>query len=590
MSKLPPVSLHYTKRSNEPLFKSFETIPNLTLTKSQNYVPLYSHFFGLTGNNYNNINLNHSHFITGVEPTVDTLKINTHICQIQEGSHTSNRFVFFKMAPLIEPCLYLAGKYRSDTSLMNLPQHNSCSLSTNLDNLGKGSKKMMDVYNASYIDSFFSYLNDSLIDKHNFFHGVRFYGSFLAIQKNFKFDATDDFEYLCNSKYFENGNNTIYTISDEHNIFETLPPLTINYETTAIIQEVDNIESLNKEFNHILPSVSSNNNTNIDTSVLQEVYIAESHDNNLSDLDTDSESSSNSEFSSESENSDEDDLQSKYSDSNCDDDDDDDENNSNSECSDFPEVEINILQFPVQVIAQECCENTFDDLINAEHLNPTEWYSAFMQIIMMLLTYQKMFNFTHNDLHTNNIMYTQTTKKYIYYCYQKKYYKVPTFGRLYKIIDFGRSIYTVNGHIMCSDSFKKNGDAYTQYNTEPFFNPEKPRINPNYGFDLCRMACSIFDSVVEDLDDIPKLKKNGDDAVIRLIVDWCKDDKKKCMLYKPSGVERYPGFKLYEMISKASTQHTPENQLRRTEFRQFIIPKAKANIPENLINLDAMVN
>ena len=25
----------------------------------------------------------------------------------------------------------------------------------------------------------------------------------------------------------------------------------------------------------------------------------------------------------------------------------------------------------------------------------------------------------------------------------------------------------------------KNGDAFTQYNTEPFYNPKKPRIEPN---------------------------------------------------------------------------------------------------------------
>jgi hypothetical protein len=589
MSNLPPVSLHYIKRSNRTLFKSLELNPKLALTKLQNYVPLYSHFFGLTSTNYNSINLNNLQFITDLASNVESLKTNVHICKIQEGPHITNRSVFFKMAPLIEPCLYLAGKYRSDKSLMNLPQHSSYYSPKNVPILGKGCKKMMDVHNASYIDSFFSYLSDSLIDKHNFFHGVRFYGSFLSIQKNFKFDATDDFEYLCGSKYFANGNNVMYTIADEHNIFETKTPLTIDYNATAVMQEAENIESHDAIFN--MPTTSTNN-VDINMDCLQKVYVAESDDNNSSNYASDSSLSSssysfssstfssNSEIKSDSES--EDDLESENSGDNNSDDFD-----SYSNCSsEIPNVEINILQFPVQVIAQECCDNTFDDLINSKHLTPMEWYSAFMQIIMILLTYQKMFNFTHNDLHTNNIMYLQTTKKYIYYCYQKKYYKVPTFGRLYKIIDFGRSIYTVNGHIMCSDSFKKNGDACTQYNTEPFFNPNKPRIDPNYGFDLCRMACSIIDLVLDDLNDIPKLKKTGDDAVVRLIMDWCKDDNKKCMRFKPSGSERYPGFKLYEMISKTSTQHTPENQLQRTEFRQFLIPKSNANVPENMINLD----
>ena len=49
----------------------------------------------------------------------------------------------------------------------------------------------------------------------------------------------------------------------------------------------------------------------------------------------------------------------------------------------------------------------------------------------------KIFEFTHNDLHTNNIVYNKTKKKYLYYKYDNKHYKIPTFGKIYKIIDFG---------------------------------------------------------------------------------------------------------------------------------------------------------
>jgi uncharacterized protein (TIGR02145 family) len=37
-------------------------------------------------------------------------------------------------------------------------------------------------------------------------------------------------------------------------------------------------------------------------------------------------------------------------------------------------------------------------------LKEEEWFSAFMQIIMILITYQKSFSFTHNDLHFGNIL------------------------------------------------------------------------------------------------------------------------------------------------------------------------------------------
>ena len=267
-----------------------------------------------------------------------------------------------------------------------------------------------------------------------------------------------------------------------------------------------------------------------------------------------------------------------------------DESKSNSENDDsesFEEerIEAIIPKFPVQIIGMEYCENTFDDLILNEELTTDEWYSAFMQIIMILITYQKAFNFTHNDLHTNNVMYNKTDKKFIYYCYKKKYYKVPTFGRIYKIIDFGRAIYKFNGKLFCSDSFQLGGDAATQYNTEPYLNEKKPRLEPNYSFDLCRLACSIFDYVIDDITEIKSIDKLKD-PVKRIIFEWCLDDKGINMLYKNNGLDRYPDFKLYKMIARCVHNHTPQAQLERTEFNAY--SKFKGEIPTNeqIIDID----
>jgi len=180
-------------------------------------------------------------------------------------------------------------------------------------------------------------------------------------------------------------------------------------------------------------------------------------------------------------------------------------------------------------------------------------------------------------------MYKSTSKKFIYYCYNKKYYKVPTFGRIFKIIDFGRSIYKYCGKIFCSDSFQNGGDASTQYNTEPYFNDKKPRLEPNYSFDLCRLACSIFDYLVEEMDEIKNLEQC--EPIVRLIVEWCLDDSGINILYKNNGAERYPDFKLYKMIARLVHNHTPQMQLERPEFSAFLSSKP----PEDkklLINID----
>ena len=247
-----------------------------------------------------------------------------------------------------------------------------------------------------------------------------------------------------------------------------------------------------------------------------------------------------------------------------------------------------IPKFPVHMIAIEHCNNTFDHLIRTNKLKSEEMLSAFMQIIMILLAYQKAYSMTHNDLHTNNVMYVPTDKKYLYYCVDNVYYKVPTFGRIYKIIDFGRAIYKFKDVLLCSDSFQLGGDAATQYNTEPFFNQKKTRIDPNHSFDLCRLACSLFDYFIRNMSDVKE--KCEEEAFVRIIVEWCLDDNGINVLYKNNGAERYPEFKLYKMIARHVHKHTPTAQLERSEFSKYQIQKQNIKRDEKIMNLDNLFN
>jgi hypothetical protein len=156
------------------------------------------------------------------------------------------------------------------------------------------------------------------------------------------------------------------------------------------------------------------------------------------------------------------------------------------------------------------------------------------------------------------------------------------------MIEFGRAIYKFDGKVFCSDSYQPGGDASTQYNTEPYFNEKKPRLEPNYSFDLCRLACSIFDYVIDDLDEITDLEKC--EPIVKLIYEWCLDDNGINILYKNNGVERYPDFKLYKMIARCVHHHTPQAQLEREEFKEYSV--AKSNIPQNetIVNLDTIPN
>ena len=279
-------------------------------------------------------------------------------------------------------------------------------------------------------------------------------------------------------------------------------------------------------------------------------------------------------------------------------DDEDDSYNSDDESynSDDEKVIAKIKDFPVQAILLEKCVSTLDNIMMNDELTSEEWVSILFQVIMTLLIYQHMFAFTHNDLHTNNVMFIETTEEYVYYLYKEQYYKVPTYGRIFKIIDFGRAIYTFRGQLMCSDSFHLKGDAATQYNFEPYFNPNKPIILPNYSFDLCRFACALFDYFIHDIRKVEKICK--EDPVVKLIVSWTMDDKGRNILYKSSGEERYPDFKLYKMIARSVHNHVPSTQINDPLFDQYKITYKKyrkhanlaAKFPKNGKNTHILIN
>jgi len=595
------INVHYQKRKNGDLFKCLENPNGLFLSDLQNYIPIYTKFFSLNETNYNNINLNHPwciNFVNDTSENNDYIKIYNCKLKNYENDKVKHKDVFFKLAPLLDPYKYLIGKYNIlDPNLFNLPK-----IETINNNYHP---KFMDTNNAAYVDGLFIFLTSKLLEKHNFIHGVDYYGSFLGIKNNFTLNVFDDIDYLNNSDFFNKNKNSLFKIDNYEHLFQNetqkLKPINIQHDISA--KSMLSIKSFDNEiFENIFEENANglSNNVLVDLENIVSDNILNNDDKTVTLRSSSTCSSRSSHTSIEDDKEDDNEHDKEYDDEEDEDEEHEDEEDEDEEEEDEKDedeehdededeeeeeetINVSIPKFPVQVICMENCENTFDDLILNSDLTKEEWYSAFMQIIMILITYQKAFNFTHNDLHTNNVMYIQTNKKFIYYCYKKKHYKVPTFGRLFKIIDFGRSIYKFNGKIFCSDSFQIGGDAATQYNTEPYLNDKKPRLEPNYSFDLCRLACSIFDYLVDDIEEVKDLSK-CDDPIKRLIVEWCLDDKGINMLYKNNGTDRYPDFKLYKMISRCVHNHTPQAQLDRPEFNAF--SKFKGDISSDVINID----
>ena len=577
--------LFYKKNDNTTLFNYL--VKN-GFSNPQNYIPIYSRFFDLDNNNFNKINLNNRYSINEITDRENnnnfTIKVNDSKTDTIHGFKS-----FFKFSPLLDPVKFMVGKYKDMDSekisaLPNFTGNNCC-------------KKVLDTNNSAYVDSFFSYLSSKLVNNSGFVHGTNFFGSFLSIQTKFELNVYDDLEYLYDSPYFHKQNNLLFNLDevDEKILFSD----TRNYRKKISLNNAEDIdlecETINDNIFEGMFKLTTEN-LKMHDNTLKEEYSVEV--NKTSDKSDKSAKKSSSTCSSRSSNTDVDEDEessngSKTEDSGeYSDDSEEDSSISNSQMSEYSSmnsdnevVNASVLNFPVQIICLEKLENTLDSLLDDEEneLSDNEWKSCLFQIIMMLITYQKIFNFTHNDLHTNNVMYITTDKKFLNYKFNNTYYRVPTYGKIYKIIDFGRAIYSYKGKTICSDSYHSKGDAATQYNFEPYFDDKKPRLEANKSFDLCRLACSLFDYFIEDI----KAQKDCTNPIGKLIIEWTKDDKGRNILYKNNGEERYPEFKLYKMIVRTVHNHTPEKQLEHSLFKTFVSSKKKIK-KQKIINIDNM--
>ena len=504
------------------------------LTNIQYYNPIYKTLFDINNENLNNISLNHQyHFIE------NNLVFNN------KNKQFINKNTFFKFSPIYDPLHYLIGKFKNYENFYQLPLYNE-PLDCN--------KYIYNYNNSSYIDNFFCFINSIVLNNHNFINALDYYGSIMALQTNFKLDIADDVDYLINSNFFTKNINTLYTL--DNNKINSY----IRLNTSKKIKKPINIsDQICFDFDIIeLPNVHNNKTPKYINNIenISEFNINNNNNDNIINVRKNSESDDSENDDSESDDSESDDSKS-------------------DEC-----INIYIKKYPIQAICMEKCVNTLDFLLETSSLSSHEGICCLFQIIMTLLCFQKCFHFTHNDLHTNNVMYIETEEEYIYYKYNNKYFKVPTYGKIFKIIDYGRAIYKFNGTTYCSNNFAPGGSAYTQYNCEPYFNPNKKRIEPNYSFDLCRLGCSIYDFII-DIDD----DKNTFNDLQHVIDLWCKDDYGKNILYKKNGQERYSDFKIYKMIARTVNQHTPEMQLQLPYFKTFEVQK-NSFTSNNIIDID----
>ena len=270
---------------------------------------------------------------------------------------------------------------------------------------------------------------------------------------------------------------------------------------------------------------------------------------------------------------------------------------------------LEIPNMPVILIYQEAQEGVMDNLLDEDEIDEhkrgsqgweARWIAWLFQVISVLSFLQNAICFTHNDLHSNNILWRKTDKKFLFYkAKDGTIWRVPTFGKIFTVIDFGRSIFRLGKHLWVSDDHWPDQEAGDQYNFGPFFDHTLPKNPPNPSFDLCRLSVSLLDGLFDKAP--PKKKGKGvsimsqedtwkvyetNSPLYNLLWSWTVNKDGHTIYEDKNGDEKYEGFDLYVRIAHDIHNAVPKDQIHKPVFSQFKW-KQKVSQDETIYSLGA---
>lgn len=580
LNNLEQSSLRWIKTGNEngPLY---------SLKYKQSYWPYLNLFSTPEFGSIEKSELDTKYFITNWNKIIEPKIWNCSISDLSNNDYSGN--VFIKDIHLLDPISLLKHEF----------------VPTNYSFLPNYSLKWIIPYekiqardNQAYVDCLCYYLFSRLREENISQHFVLFYGNKLGVKDSYEYKITDLYDSLRNDKKFWDGirdsksklklqknDNDIHE-SDEPEIYKFLniPNRFIN-EQNISENSLDIIE-LKPELNSVLSN---------ELMELTEPDLCDSGLDTINIKRSDSESVKSQDMSQSSHetNSDAGDDTEETEDSEVD-------------------IVIEVPNVPIISVFQEAQNGVLDKLLNESQIDGFErdtpeydkiWLAWLFQICAALSILQKIFLFTHNDLHTNNIVWRTTEQKYLFYKSKKgTIWRIPTHGKILSIIDFGRAILTFKNDMIISDDHWPNNYAGDQYNFGPFFDPEKPEIIPNPSFDLCRLAVSMLDGLYDEFPKSrPFLKKQPPkilsqepgwtiyetkSRLFNILWSWTVDTSGKTIYENSDKSERYPGFELYKRIAQDVKSAIPREQISREEFQDFIITKLPKGVHTYFVDCD----
>ena len=422
------------------LYESFDNNDQWNIINNQSYNPILEKCFNIKNNldNVHYLRLNHKYMITKFHSKTEgayIFDIKNTLNNVKENSIP----IFVKTCHLIDPIRYMMDEYLP-INYSRLPY-----LQTQKRNFNK---KIQDPNNKAYIDSFFCFLSSKLVENDICPHFPIFYGQHCGISKSYEYDISEDLYSIKNLSWFHKNLNKLFTIGQKQN----------NSLIMLNKQQIINDYELSRN-NSVRGSFYRHGSFKMINDNIDDIVSIGDNNIELEDyLNDDKHSCVESVVSNDTSPMNRSDTQSPFNKSilsydNSTDEDDEEDN----------EYICILKDFPVMTTYLEKCIGTLEDLCDIKPQLDV-WGSYLFQIIFTLSIAQQYYDFTHNDLHCNNIMYQKTDKTFLYYQVSNVYFKIPTFGMIIKIIDFGRAIYNYNNKLLCSDSFSSNGTApYIEY-------------------------------------------------------------------------------------------------------------------------------
>ena len=491
--------------------------------------------------------MDHAWRVVGADITGGTGACAVKIQKNSGGTEVKEHDVFLKVTHLLDPIHWIRGEY-------SLP--NDAALPGNQKTWAAAWKKIHDPWNQAYVESVASYALGRLYEEGITPHFNAFYGAYCGKAEKYRYNLTEDFYSYRNERWFWRGydrSRFMISVRDRKNPDAPVP------------EEVQNfVFDMNCDSGYSSSIDASGSEEELDNIVVNgaaaegSIHSADSMSDVSYTKDADSDASSHSK---------------------------------SSFILDSYEIHAEMADYPVMLIFTEKNDGTMEELLtNFEKVGASpgmvEWeerWSAWLfQIVAALTCAQKIIGFTHNDLHTNNIVWEITEKEFLYYrTGAGVVYRLPTFGKIFKIIDFGRAIYTINDEMYVSDDFREDNDAGDQYYFSPLCEEFEKEVLPNPSFDLCRLAVSLLDSLfptkpdeIEDGDILSSEKglvvKETVSELYNLLWSFMIDDAGKNVFMNADESERFPNFDLYKHIAECVHVAVPAEQVAKPIFAPYI--------------------